>query len=125
MRKLPIVLLIIGVLAISAGCGSDDEKRASENKQAPAVTITTTDASTPKFKDPEVQKLVDDYTALYKQRDDLKNPEKMVGFIKKAAELKKSTLAMQQKLSSDPGELKKYKEYMLPLIDKLTQEIAK
>jgi len=128
LRRLLIFLVIIGVLALSVGCGNNDEKKASDNKQPVPATTTAPavpDAGPPKFKDPEVQKLVDDYTALYKQRNDFKNPEKMVGFISKAVEMEKTALSLEHKLSGDPEEQKKYKAYMIPLVNQLRLEISK
>jgi hypothetical protein len=113
MKKLLLVMMI-GVLAVCIGCGSQDDKKTSENKPAAPATATAPDAGIPKFKDPEVQKFTEDYTALIKQMKDAK-PENMSTLMNKSMEMQKTSQSMAQKLAADQGEMKKFMDYMQSL----------
>lgn len=118
MRKLLLILMMIGALALAVGCGSQDEKKSSDNKPTAPTTTTAPDSGIPKFKDPEVQKFADDYTALIKEMQDAK-PENMPKLMDKSMEIQKNSQSMAQKLGTDQVELKKFTDYMQTLAAQL------
>ena len=71
MKKVLLSLLLFGVLF---SCGKKEEN-STENTAKSGAVSTESKSSTPKFKDPDVQKLAEAYAELLKEYDNM-TPEK-------------------------------------------------
>ncbi len=114
MKKLLLVTIILGAFAIS--CGKKEEVKTEATKTESTSTSTSSDV--PKFKDPEVQKFVDNYASIindYKKADVTKQTELMA----KIQELQTQSQTVGQKLASDQDELKKYTDYIQKLVTEM------
>ena len=83
----------------------------STPKMAPAPTAAVVE--TPKFADPEVQKLADGYAAFVKEaRTAAGDPTKTAEYTKRAQDWAMRMAPVMQKVVSKPEEMKKWADYM-------------
>ena len=117
MKKVLLSLLLLGVMF---SCGKKEEN-STENS---GTVNVESESSTPKFKDPEVQKLAEAYTELSKEYDNM-TPEKAGELSQKFQELSSKSSEITQKLSSDPKEAEKFANYMTEIGKEIQSKMIK
>ncbi|MEO6612131.1 MAG: hypothetical protein ABIT05_02915 [Chitinophagaceae bacterium] len=131
MKKLFAVVALVGLMA---SCNSKkSDAKTEETKMDSAVTTTppptmdvpatTSNGETPKFADADVQAYADSYAAYvetYKKAAETKDMSKMAELGKMGQDLASKSVAMTQKLMSNPEESKKLADF----ITAKTAEIA-
>ena len=117
MKKVLLSLLLLGVIF---SCGKKEEN-STENS---GTVNVESESSTPKFKDPEVQKLAEAYTELSKEYDNM-TPEKAGELSQKFQELSSKGSEIAQKLSSDPKEAEKFANYMTEIGKEIQAKMTK
>lgn len=131
MKKfLPVLALVV----LFTACNNKKDEKKTDTP--PATNTTTTDPGTstpttttnatspdsgaPKFSDPEVQKIADDYTAFVQMYvDGMKDPSKMAALAKDMQSWAPRLSSVGVKLAKDPAEATKWSQYMLSLAEKM------
>jgi hypothetical protein len=136
MKKFLAILAIAGVM-VSCNNKKKDEKKETTTDSVTTTTPTTTTPTTtdntntptttdnstgsadiPKFKDPEVQKYVDDYTAFITSYVNAYKSKDMTKVSTYATEYQQwigKTQSVAMKLSTSPEEADKFSKYMTKL----------
>ena len=120
MKKVLLSLLLFGVLF---SCGKKEEN-STENTAKSGAVSTESKSSTPKFKDPDVQKLAEAYAELLKEYDNM-TPEKAGDLSQKFQELSSKSQEITQKLASDPKEAEKFANYMTEISAEIQAKMTK
>ena len=132
MKKMLLVLLTLGVIF---SCGKKEEPKTDDAKTETQTETTAepakedaaaTEGAT--FKDPEVQKYVDDYKAYIKEVTEVvtsKDAAKFAELGTKAQEWATKGQEVAAKLANDPEENKKFEEEMAKLGQQYADEMAK
>ena len=111
MKKLFIVLALVGVITSCKSKKVDDKKTDETTKTTATDATTTTTASSdvPNFSDPEVQTFVNDYTAFIKSyKEGMMDPAKAQALSKSAAEWGTKMQSIAMKLSANPDDMQKW-----------------
>ncbi|MDR2121879.1 MAG: hypothetical protein LBP34_02025 [Flavobacteriaceae bacterium] len=119
MKRIALSLTVISLFLFTS---CKDNKKTFENPEAASVAAISKEV--PVFSDPDVQKYVEEYDAYVKELVAAaadKDLVKLTFLSQKSQEWTERSVEINQKLASNPEDMKKFHDY----VGRLSQEVSK